>query len=191
MKLTREESTFLCHGFDRKGIRECMVTASPDKSSIFLSRVDLAIENVRRYIGDDKLPEDLNRLEKTVLLYCLVNANYARYHNEEPDAEYVINILQSATEKVMTAVFDEPRQRETIYAVYAKHTDQNYLLGHAIGEVEDIEAYFDDRKAYGLVLEQVDPVSLRSGYAEKRAELLRQRDELERAMNQIDAELRR
>jgi len=63
------------------------------------------------------------------------------------------------------------------------------LLGYAIGHTEDIHAYYDDLKAYGLKLEPVDPVIIPTGYAAKRAVLVKRRDELEAELKELNRKL--
>ena len=72
---------------------------------------------------------------------------------------------------------------EQIKAVFARHTDRNQLLGYAIGPDADIEAYFSDRKAYGLDIEVIKPVRIADGYGTYRAVLEEERNSLQ---NQID-----
>ncbi len=78
-----------------------------------------------------------------------------------------------------------------IYAVYAQHEDRNHLLDFAIGDKKDIEAYFDDRAAYGLVLEPVNPLIIEEGYAEKRDAILEEKKKLEERLKILDLRLKR
>ena len=79
---------------------------------------------------------------------------------------------------------------KTIYAVYANVPDRRYLLGFAIGQVDDICAYYDDKKAYGLDLEKVDPLVIPAGFAVKRKGLLAQRDQLQAQLDKLNKELK-
>lgn len=83
-----------------------------------------------------------------------------------------------------------PSQPETIYAVYANSTDRRYLLGFATGEIKDIEAFFDDQKAYGLNLERVKAQHIPPGFADKRAALLQQKAAHEAEVRKIDSQLK-
>lgn len=76
------------------------------------------------------------------------------------------------------------------YAVYAKGTDRDQLLGFATGQQEDIAAYFDDRKGYGIYCNAIKPVNIPSGYAIQRAKLIAQRQELERQIREIDSSIK-
>ncbi len=60
-------------------------------------------------------------------------------------------------------------QPPEVYAVYAKNIDRNIFLGYCTSESkEDIEAYYDDKKCYGLMIEQVRPVKIPAGFATKK-----------------------
>ena len=76
-----------------------------------------------------------------------------------------------------------------IYQVEAMHVDRNQLLGYATGEKRDIEAYFESRKAYGLVLSLVVPKHIPAGYAGMMARMAKQREELQRQMLELDQEI--
>jgi hypothetical protein len=76
-----------------------------------------------------------------------------------------------------------------IYQVEAKGANRNTLLGYATGEKADIEAYFDARKAYGLILSLVVPKHIPAGYAAKRLSLQAQKEELQRQMLELDRQI--
>lgn len=80
--------------------------------------------------------------------------------------------------------------QEPIIAVYAQNVDRNYLLGYAIGAVEDIKAYYDDKKAYGLVLEPVNFKRIPKGYAADRKALVQKRDNLQKQLDELDKEIK-
>lgn len=82
-------------------------------------------------------------------------------------------------------------QGKTIYAVYAIHENRNQLLDFAVGEEEDIKAYFDDRKAYGLELKPVDPLIIPTGYCAERNELLLEKVKIERRLAALNRKLER
>jgi len=71
---------------------------------------------------------------------------------------------------------------QEIYQVEAEGLDRNQLLGFATGAKSDIEAYFDDRKDYGLVLSLVVPKHIPAGYATQKQDLLEQKEDLQRQM---------
>lgn len=79
---------------------------------------------------------------------------------------------------------------DRIYAVYATHVDNIYLLGYAIGEMEDINAYYDDQKAYGLKIKAVKPVAIPKGFAVKRKALLQQKAALQAQLDKLNKELK-
>lgn len=80
---------------------------------------------------------------------------------------------------------------QQIYAVYATDNDRNRLLDFAIGAKEDIEAYFDDRKSYGLVLEPVNPLIIEAGYLVKRDAILKEKKQLEERLSVLNLRLKR
>jgi hypothetical protein len=78
-----------------------------------------------------------------------------------------------------------------IYAVYATHVDRNYLLGYCISdERQDINAYYDEEKGYGLEVERVAPIVIPSGYAVQKKELVRQREVLKKQLEEIDRKIK-
>ena len=78
-----------------------------------------------------------------------------------------------------------------IYAVYATELHATRLLGYATGDMRDIQAYFDDKKAYGLEIECVtDKVTnIPAGYWEKKAYYLKKKAYHQAALRGIDKEL--
>jgi len=77
-----------------------------------------------------------------------------------------------------------------IYAVYAIHTDRNYLLGYATGKVEDIRAYFDDQKVYGLEIKVVKWVHVPANYAEDKSALVAKRNALQKQVDELDRQIK-
>lgn len=75
---------------------------------------------------------------------------------------------------------------EIIWAVYAHDVDKRRLLGHAIGKPKDIDAYFDERKSYGLEKEEVRPIRIPDGYADNKQRLIREKQRLENELKQIN-----
>ncbi len=75
---------------------------------------------------------------------------------------------------------------DTIYAVYATDTDRDCLLGYAIGDKEDINAYYQDRQGYGLRLETVNPIRITPGYAETINDLKTKKARLEAEIDAIN-----
>ena len=76
---------------------------------------------------------------------------------------------------------------EQIYAIYAKHLDRNQLLGYCYSESwEDIEAYYEDKKAYGIEVEAVRPVRIPKGYADRKALLVKERESLQKQIAELD-----
>lgn len=84
----------------------------------------------------------------------------------------------------------QPQNSGPLYAVYAEDTDRRHLLGFATGERIDIEAFFDDRKIYGLVLDVVQPVHVHEGFAAQRALLLAEKAELEARLESLNRKLK-
>lgn len=80
---------------------------------------------------------------------------------------------------------------EQIYAVYAEHTDRRQFLGLAVGEVRDIEAFFSEKKAYGLTLERADIQYIPQGFATRKAALMGKKRELQQQLIELEAELKK
>lgn len=79
---------------------------------------------------------------------------------------------------------------EQIYAIFAKHLDRNVLLGYCYSESwEDIEAYYEEKKAYGLEVEHVRPVRIPKGYAEQKSTLVKQREALQKQIDELDRQI--
>ena len=102
---------------------------------------------------------------------------------------HTLKIIKLVLDKSEECLADLAHAR--IVSVSATQTDRNYFLGHAIGATEDIEAYFDDSKGYGLEMEPVSPVVIPAGYAAKRKGMLAKRADLERQLKEMDAQLKR
>ena len=66
------------------------------------------------------------------------------------------------------------------YQVEATGLDRNTLLGFATGDRADIEAYFEEHKAYGLILSLIVPKHIPAGYADSKEDLMKQKEELQR-----------
>lgn len=81
------------------------------------------------------------------------------------------------------------RDDRPIYAVYSVHEDRNILLDFACGNKEDIEAYFDERKAYGLEFVLVDPIVIEPGFSSKKSHLLRKKKELENQLKALSRDI--
>lgn len=82
----------------------------------------------------------------------------------------------------MIKTFTDPN----LYIVYAENTDSRTFLGLATGNSEDIKAYYDSRKSYGLILEPAKIVEVYKGYADQRKQLLEERGALQARINAID-----
>lgn len=82
------------------------------------------------------------------------------------------------------------REDEQIYAVTAKYTAGPYFLGLATGSQEDICAYFESQKGYGLDVSPVKCINVESGFAEKRRQLLTKQAQLKLELEQIEQELK-
>lgn len=77
-----------------------------------------------------------------------------------------------------------------IHAVFAKYEDRNRLLGYVIAESEeDVQAYYEDKKAYGLEIETIEPVRIPAGFAAEKSELIRQRDALKKQLQELESRL--
>lgn len=80
--------------------------------------------------------------------------------------------------------------KQQVYAVFAKHLDRNKLLGYCYSEsFDDIEAYYEDRKGYGLEVEAVHPIRIVSGYADRKKELADKRDKLQRQIDELNRQI--
>jgi hypothetical protein len=83
------------------------------------------------------------------------------------------------------------RGQETIVAVSGTQSDgPPYLLGYAIGAENDIRAFFDDNKGYGLKLSEVKATHIPAGYANTRAKLLQEKAEIEAQLEAINKQLK-
>lgn len=76
-------------------------------------------------------------------------------------------------------------------AVYGTDPDRHYLLGYAYGDSRDIQAYFDDRKGYGLEFETVNPVYVQEGYADEKTQILVEMEDLQRRLDELKSQLER
>ena len=77
-----------------------------------------------------------------------------------------------------------------IYAVHATTLDHPLFLGYATGKIEDIKAYYDDRKQYGLEVTAVKPLHIPEGYAHKREGLLGRKAQLEKELKDIERQIK-
>jgi hypothetical protein len=78
-----------------------------------------------------------------------------------------------------------------IFQVTAEHLDgPPRLLGHATGQKADIEAFYADQKGYGLALKQVQVQNIPPGFAQKRATLLQQKEQYQKEIDRINAQLK-
>jgi hypothetical protein len=80
--------------------------------------------------------------------------------------------------------------RKTIWAVRSIGESHSPIVGYAVGEKADIEAFFADRKGYGLELERVAVQHIPAGFASKRESLLRQKEAHEKEVARINAQLK-
>lgn len=80
---------------------------------------------------------------------------------------------------------------DKLYIVFATHTDRDIFVGFATGEVEDIEAYFDDRKAYGLRIEEAKPIKVEAGYAKRKNELAMKKAFLEAELRTLNNKMKK
>lgn len=77
-----------------------------------------------------------------------------------------------------------------IYAVYGDNGSSRYLLGYATGLTKDIAAFFDDKKGYGLLIEEVQPIHIPSGYKLKLETLKLQKKALELELEEINKQIK-
>lgn len=83
----------------------------------------------------------------------------------------------------------QTKQQQQIYAVTAKHAQGPVFIGLAQGELEDIKAYFDNQKGYGLEISPANPINVECGFAKKREQLLIRENQLRAELEQIQREL--
>jgi len=76
-----------------------------------------------------------------------------------------------------------------IYQVSAKQTDRDVNLGFFTGKTHDIASYCDDRKGYGLVIEEVRPTAIKSGYKAHKDNIVAKRDRLQAELDALNARL--
>lgn len=78
---------------------------------------------------------------------------------------------------------------ETIYAIYGTNMGDKYPLGHATGDRQDIEVYFEYRKGCALVIETVVPVAVPKGYAKEQNRLKAKRAVLQNQLAQLNTQI--
>jgi len=77
-----------------------------------------------------------------------------------------------------------------VYQVFAKHDDRDRELGFARAEtLADLEAFFDDRKGYGLVVKPIKSVTVPCGLADRKRSLKDKMVALDHEMNLIRREI--
>jgi len=76
-----------------------------------------------------------------------------------------------------------------IYRVEAKGLDYNSFLGYATGAKADIEAYYQSRQGYGLLLIPVVTKAVPAGYSARKAALMAQKEELQRQMDELERQI--
>lgn len=80
---------------------------------------------------------------------------------------------------------------DQLIAVYALAPDQHTLLGYAIGDKEDILAYFEEHdKGWGLELEEATPLRLPPGYRERLVSLIARREAIELELKEINRKIK-
>lgn len=79
---------------------------------------------------------------------------------------------------------------QQIYAVTAQYSQGPVFIGLAQGELEDIKAYFDNQKGYGLEVLPAKIINVDGGFAKKREQLLIKANQLRAELEQIQRELR-
>lgn len=84
-------------------------------------------------------------------------------------------------------------EQPIMYAVYANHIDRKVLLGIASGDPEDIKAFYDNQKAYGLdlYLERLQPNPIPPGYAALKDTLLAKRRLIAAQLADLDEQLKK
>lgn len=80
-----------------------------------------------------------------------------------------------------------------LFAVYAVYDDRNRFLGcvecDSIKESQkDIESFFEDQKGYRLEIEEIKPIRIAKGYAERKKSLIKRREDLERQLQLLKTE---
>ena len=76
-----------------------------------------------------------------------------------------------------------------LYAVYGTDVDRNYLLGFADGKQEDVEAYYNARKGYGLVLDPIEFTVIPVGYKAKKETLDKEIKKYEAMIKQLTKQI--
>lgn len=77
-----------------------------------------------------------------------------------------------------------------LYQVFSSGTERITELGFARAEkLADIEAFFDERKGYGLVVKPIREVTVPCGLAERKKELRKKLSEMDLEMSRIRREL--
>lgn len=74
-----------------------------------------------------------------------------------------------------------------LYIVRGTGSNSDYFIGLATGTVEDITAYYDDKKGYGLRIDQANITNVPDGYAVKRDALIAEKRQLEKRIQTIEA----
>lgn len=77
-----------------------------------------------------------------------------------------------------------------MYAVYAKYENRDQFLGICQSYSKaDIEAYFHEKRGYGLTIEKIEPIIIPTGYAKKKAEILERITELQNQIKELEKEI--
>lgn len=82
------------------------------------------------------------------------------------------------------------QQTETIYAVFARTDIHPDLLGHVTGEAKDIEAFYHERRQYGLIIEPITVNHIPKGFAESKAAVYKRKKELQKQLIEVEAQLK-
>lgn len=78
-----------------------------------------------------------------------------------------------------------------MYAVYANHENHRNFLGIASGDMQDIEAFYESRKAYGLDIEPIQVNHIPAGFAVEKAALKERRRVVAEQLAALDGQLKK
>lgn len=78
-----------------------------------------------------------------------------------------------------------------LYEVWANHLDRREFIAIAEGDAADILAFFEKKKCYGLILEEIRIVKVPAGTAKRVEEIKKRQAELDREKSELAEEIRK
>lgn len=100
------------------------------------------------------------------------------------------NNLYNVVESVLELARVNALQADPIMAVYAEGLDRDYLLGFSTGDQKDIAAFYDNKKQFGLKLVPIAVKAIPTGFADRKADLVTKRDELQKQLDDLNKQIK-